>query len=162
MNNDNRKLYPVIGVGAVVIYNAKVLLVQRARPPFQGQWCIPGGKVKYGETLQQAAEREIFEETGLIIRAGEPVYSFEIIEQGGASIAGDKSQNSDEGKAKSSVTEFHGFHYVVIDLEAEFVSGELNPGSDVQDASWFNKTEIMRPDIQEHTRRFLQNWWIEK
>jgi ADP-ribose pyrophosphatase len=134
------KNYPVLGVGAVVIYKSKVLLVQRSAPPFTGQWCIPGGKVRFGETLQQAAEREILEETGIVIKAGEPVYCFDIID----------TDNS----------EFP-LHYVVIDLEAVYVSGDIKPASDAQDCAWFGKDEIMRDDVQQLTQQFLQRWWIE-
>ncbi|MBN2246845.1 MAG: NUDIX domain-containing protein, partial [Candidatus Aminicenantes bacterium] len=60
---------PQVGVGAVVIKDEKILLVKRKNPPQKGQWAIPGGKVEFGETMQKAAEREILEETGLIIHA---------------------------------------------------------------------------------------------
>ena len=135
------KSYPVIGVGAVVIYRSKVLLVQRGTPPFTGLWCIPGGKVRFGESLQHAAEREILEETGIVIKAGEPVYSFDIID-------------TDESELPH--------HYVVIDLEADYISGDIKPASDAQDAAWFSKDDIKRNDVQQLTRQFLERWWINK
>ena len=58
---------PRVAVGAIVIRNNKVLLVKRKQPPDEGLWAIPGGRVKLGETLQKAAEREVKEETGLDI-----------------------------------------------------------------------------------------------
>ena len=64
---------PRVAVGAIVFKNNKVLLVRRAQAPSQDLWAIPGGRVEIGETLQEAAEREIFEETGITIRAQEPV-----------------------------------------------------------------------------------------
>jgi ADP-ribose pyrophosphatase YjhB (NUDIX family) len=60
---------PRVAVGAVVFKDNKVLLVKRAKPPAQGLWAIPGGSVELGETLQQAAERETLEETGIMIQA---------------------------------------------------------------------------------------------
>jgi len=63
---------PRVAVGAVVFKGGDVLLVQRGQPPAEGTWAIPGGSVRIGETLPQAAEREILEETGVIIRATEP------------------------------------------------------------------------------------------
>ncbi|MEC7630585.1 MAG: NUDIX domain-containing protein, partial [SAR324 cluster bacterium] len=56
---------PICGVGIVVFHLQKVLLIRRGKPPRQGEWSIPGGKQKLGETLQQAARREVQEETGL-------------------------------------------------------------------------------------------------
>jgi len=72
---------PRVAVGAVVIRAGSVLLVRRGKAPSDGQWAIPGGSVELGETLQQAAEREILEETGIRIRAGKPVYTFDLIER---------------------------------------------------------------------------------
>ncbi|MDH3355103.1 MAG: NUDIX domain-containing protein, partial [Chromatiales bacterium] len=70
---------PVVGVGAIVIHEGAVLLVKRGKAPHKGEWAIPGGKLKWGETLQQGAEREILEETGIAIEAGELLYHFEHI-----------------------------------------------------------------------------------
>ncbi|MEZ5882333.1 MAG: NUDIX domain-containing protein [Paracoccaceae bacterium] len=61
---------PVVAVLAVVIRGGRVLLVQRANPPDAGLWGFPGGKVEFGETLEQAAERELLEETGVTATAG--------------------------------------------------------------------------------------------
>ena len=133
--------YPIVGVGAMVIYNSKVLLVQRATPPYQGLWCIPGGKVQFGETLQQAAEREIHEETGIIIKAGDPVYSFEII-------------NTSDPQ--------YPVHYVVIDLEASYVSGKIRASSDALDVAWFSKDDLYEKSVEQHTMQFLQQWWLNE
>jgi 8-oxo-dGTP diphosphatase len=71
MKNDHSTIrhYPDAprpAVGAVVFKGDAVLLVQRANPPSRGMWAIPGGRVRLGETLQAAAEREILEETGVV------------------------------------------------------------------------------------------------
>lgn len=107
---------PQVGVGAVVVHHGKVLLVQRGRPPGAGLWAIPGGRQRLGETLQQAAEREILEETGVTIRATLPVYTCEHIER-------------DEHDALR-------YHYVIVDLAAEYLGGEPQAGDDASAARW--------------------------
>ncbi|WP_455208614.1 NUDIX hydrolase [Kaarinaea lacus] len=135
------KKRPIVGVGAVIIHQERVLLVQRGKAPFQGMWCIPGGKVRYAETLQQAAEREILEETGITIRAGKPVYAFDIID----------TENNEEP-----------VHYVVIDLQADYLSGDPHARDDVDDVAWFGKDEIDQENVQELTRNFLKQWWLKQ
>lgn len=62
---------PIVGVGAIVFDGAgRVLLVERGRPPSQGLWSVPGGKLEPRETLAQAVAREVREETGLVVEVG--------------------------------------------------------------------------------------------
>ena len=65
-----RKLnQPLLTVDAVVLLNKhSIVLVKRRKPPFEGFWALPGGFVEYGETVEAAVEREVFEETGLKVR----------------------------------------------------------------------------------------------
>ncbi len=72
---------PRVAVGAFVFHEGGVLLVRRGKPPAEGQWAIPGGSVELGETLGEAAEREILEETGIVIRAREPMFTFDVIDR---------------------------------------------------------------------------------
>ncbi len=60
---------PRVGCGAAILRDGSLLLVQRRREPEAGHWGLPGGKVDLFETMAVAAEREIFEELGLVIRA---------------------------------------------------------------------------------------------
>ena len=126
---------PKAAVGAVVIEEGRILLVKRKYPPKKGNWAIPGGSVNLGESLQAAAEREIMEETGVIIKAKEPVYTFDLIEH----------------DSKGDVI----FHYVIVDLLAEYVSGDLHPADDVSDARWFGPDEIDGLEISETTKTLL-------
>ena len=62
---------PIVGVGAIVFDEAgRVLLVERGKPPSQGLWSVPGGKLEPHETLAQAVAREVREEAGLIVEVG--------------------------------------------------------------------------------------------
>ena len=60
--------YPFVGVGVVVWKENHFMLVQRAKPPRLGEWSIPGGRQKLGETTKDTACREIQEETSLRIK----------------------------------------------------------------------------------------------
>jgi ADP-ribose pyrophosphatase len=127
---------PRAAVGAVVIEEGKVLLVKRKHPPKKGKWAIPGGSVNLGETLQAAAEREIKEETGLDIKAGEPVHTFDLIER------------DSNGNIR--------FHYVVVDLHGDYLSGTIQPADDVSEAGWFRPEEINDLDVTEATTELLR------
>jgi 8-oxo-dGTP diphosphatase len=134
--DDKTLTNPRAAVGAVVISHHRILLVRRANPPGQGDWAIPGGVVKLGETLAEAAEREIREETGLSVKAGAPIHAFDLIERDGY------------GQIL--------FHYVIIDLMADYVSGELHPSDDALDAGWFSPEELKVIKLNESTRKFLK------
>jgi ADP-ribose pyrophosphatase len=127
---------PRLAVGAVVVHQDRVLLVRRAKAPAQGLWAIPGGSVRLGETLRQAAEREILEETGLTVRAGEVVLTFETI------------RRDPDGRVR--------FHYVIVDLLAEYLTGEPTPADDAAEARWFSADQIgAEPRMVEKTRELL-------
>jgi ADP-ribose pyrophosphatase len=126
---------PRPAVGAVVFKDNAVLLVRRGKPPAIGNWAIPGGSVRLGETLQAAAEREILEETGIVVRAGQPVYVFDVIE------------HDEDGEVK--------FHYVIVDLAAEYVEGDPCPGDDATDARWVRQADLAHLNVNPATRLLL-------
>lgn len=95
--------HPRVGVGAVVLREGRILLVRRGVAPAKGLWAIPGGGLRLGETLQAGAEREILNETGIVIRAGAPLFTCDSLEKDGA------------GRIR--------FHYVIVDVMADYLSG---------------------------------------
>jgi len=97
---------PIVGAGAVIVEDERVVLVLRAKEPLRGHWSIPGGMVELGEGLRQASAREAREETGLEVEVGEVLEVFESIIP---------SRDPDAGKAK--------FHYVIIDFLCRRISG---------------------------------------
>src|SRR5579859_1074222 len=101
---------PIVGVGAVIIHNGQVLLVRRAKPPLQGRWSLPGGVVELGETLRAAVEREICEETGLVVQATEVVAVLDRI------LPGDNAGIQ--------------YHYVLIDFLCRCRSEERRVGNE--------------------------------
>ncbi|MBM4314972.1 MAG: NUDIX domain-containing protein [Deltaproteobacteria bacterium] len=127
---------PRVGVGAVVLREGRVLLVRRGVAPADGLWAIPGGGLELGETLREAAEREILEETGIIIRAGEPVFTCDVCHR------------DDDGRVR--------FHYVIVDLAADYVSGELSAADDALEARWVAPDEIANLPATKTTVKLLK------
>ena len=70
---------PVVGVGAVIVQDGRVVLIKRRFEPLAGQWSLPGGTLELGETLEAGVAREIFEETGLEVEVGPVVEVFDRI-----------------------------------------------------------------------------------
>lgn len=128
--------FPQVAVGAIVIKDGKVLLVKRGNPPGKGLWAIPGGRVRVGETLKEATEREIKEETGIIIRARKPIYPFDVI------------LKDSDGRVQ--------FHYVILDFMGDYISGNVTPGDDVNDARWFSAYEIKEIPVTKTTLDILK------
>ena len=114
---------PIVGVGAVVIEGAKVLLVRRGHAPLKGEWSLPGGALELGETLQQGVVREVLEETGLVV---EPAAMIEVLDR----------ITRDEASGR-----IH-YHYVLIDFVCRVTGGTLLSGSDADEARWVGREEL--------------------
>ena len=118
---------PLPSVGAVICSGDKVLLVRRGHEPSKGKWSIPGGVMELGETIRETARREVMEECGVEIEAGEVVEVRDAIVR------------DETGRIR--------FHYVLVDVIARYVSGDLRAGSDVEDARWVSKEDVTKFDL---------------
>ncbi|WCM25977.1 NUDIX hydrolase [Sphingomonas sp. QA11] len=108
--------HPVPATIAAVIRDGQVLLVRRANPPDAGLWGFPGGKIDHGETIEAAAVRELFEETGIRAEAG-PVFT-----------AVDAMDLATTGGVHA--------HYVLIAVLCRWAAGEPQAGDDALEAAW--------------------------
>ena len=116
--NDTRQYpeRPIVGVGAVIVDDGKVVLVKRKYEPLKGQWSLPGGMVEIGETLETALAREMLEETALRVEVGPVIEVF------------DRIMHDEERRVR--------YHFVLIDYLCWPVAGTLQAGSDVEEAIW--------------------------
>ena len=111
---------PLVGVGAIVAHEGRILLVQRATEPARGQWLLPGGLIELGEPLERAVVREVEEETGLIV---EPVVLIELLDR-----------IYREGERVR-------YHYVIADFLCRVTGGELRAASDAAEVRWVERAE---------------------
>ena len=107
---------PIVGIGIVVIKDDTVLLVRRGKPPNVGAWTLPGGAQELGETAEEAARRELLEETGLEVETLHFAATVDNIRRDAA------------GRVR--------FHYTIIDFATRWVSGEPAAATDVTEAAW--------------------------
>lgn len=126
---------PLVGVAAVVIKDNCVLMIQRGKEPGRGRWSIPGGRLRLGERLRDGVEREVLEECGIRIRAGDVMNVAELI------------QRDDDGRVR--------YHYVLIDLTAEHLSGDPRPSSDALAARWVPFDELSTLEMADRLRHLL-------
>jgi ADP-ribose pyrophosphatase YjhB (NUDIX family) len=123
-------------VGAIISDDSRrLLLVRRGRPPGEGLWSVPGGRVEPGESDAEAVVREVAEETGLVVAVGPPAGTVERPGPGGVV-------------------------YEIRDYLAEVVGGVLVPGDDAADARWFDPGELPRLPLTPGLLDALTGWGI--
>lgn len=127
---------PLVGVGAIIVQDGRVLLIRRGAPPQQGQWSLPGGLVEAGERLQEAVLREAREETGLEVEVVKLAGVFERIVR------------DDQGRPE--------YHYVLLDYLCRVRGGSLRHGSDATAAAWVTRDELRQYPLTPGTREFLE------
>ncbi|MGB9778239.1 MAG: NUDIX hydrolase [Candidatus Bathyarchaeales archaeon] len=134
-----KRLYPkqpVVGVGAVIIQNGKILLEKRKSEPGRGKWSIPGGLVELGESVSQTVVREVAEETGL------EVFEPELID------VVDNVVRDENGEIK--------YHFVIIDYFVKLKGGNLKASSDAEELRWVQLNEVEKYDLTKTFRAFFQ------
>lgn len=118
----SRSPSPVPAVIAVVVHEGRALLVRRANPPDAGLWGFPGGKIEYGETVSEAATRELLEETGVLAEAQDVITALDIL-----------VRSEDDAVLQ---------HYILIAMRCRWLSGEPRAGDDALEAGWFSLTAL--------------------
>ena len=126
---------PIVGVGAVIVHDGRVLLVKRRYEPLAGQWSLPGGALELGETLETGLSREIKEETGLAVRIGPVIEVFDRI-------------MLDQAKKVQ-------YHFVLVDYLCWPAGGSLAAGSDVEDAIFVDAADLTRFDLTDKAQAVI-------
>ena len=128
---------PIIGVGAGIIREDRVLLVRRATEPLKGEWSVPGGVLELGEKLRDGIRREVLEETGLEVEPGDVLDVFDSIFR------------DEQGRTQ--------YHYVLIDYLCRLLLGEAKAGIDVSEVRWAQEVELaamgLRDSIEQVVRK---------
>jgi 8-oxo-dGTP diphosphatase len=122
---------PLVGVGAIIIENSRVVLVKRAHPPLLAEWSIPGGVLEVGELVREAAIREAREETGLTV---EPLELLGVYDR----VLRDPEQRVQ-------------YHYVLIDFLCRRVAGDLAAATDATEVQLFTREELPGMNLAEDT-----------
>lgn len=118
---------PIAATIAVVVRNDEVLLVRRANPPDAGKWGFPGGKIARGERLEEAAVRELREETGVVAETVRILTAVDALNYG-----------SDNALLQ---------HFILIAVLCRWISGEPVAGDDALEASWFELDKLAEADL---------------
>jgi 8-oxo-dGTP diphosphatase len=138
LKQDDGRWYPetpIAAVGAVVFKEGKILAIKRGQEPSKGLWSIPGGRIELGETAQEAARREVREECSIEVQ-------IERVLDSANNIIRDEN-----GRIR--------YHFVIIDLLARYVSGEIKAESDAIECTWVTPREMAELDLTPMLREML-------
>jgi ADP-ribose pyrophosphatase YjhB (NUDIX family) len=134
-----KRLYPkqpIVGVGAVIICDGKILLEKRKGEPGKGKWSIPGGLVELGESVKTTVVREVKEETGLDVEKPEHI---DVV---------DNITKDANGEIK--------YHFIILDYFVKLKGGTLTVGSDAGELKWVSLNEVEEYDLTKTFRAFFQ------
>lgn len=128
---------PLVGIGAVIVGSRGVVLIKRGKPPRVGSWSLPGGAQKVGETVNDAAQREILEETNLVA------------EIRGLVDVVDSIHHDADGKVQ--------YHYTLVDVLATVDDSAIPvAGGDAADARWISTDDIAKLELWSETVRIIE------
>ena len=127
---------PVVGVGALILKEGKILLSKRLNEPAKGKWSIPGGVVELGEKIEDAVIRETKEETGLSVV--DPIL-VDVV---------DSIDADDLGKIR--------YHYIIIDFYVRVKDGVPKADTDVEELVWVPLDEVKTYDLTFSFKRFFE------
>ncbi|KPL91663.1 NUDIX hydrolase [Herpetosiphon geysericola] len=127
---------PLIGVSVMVWHAQRVLLIKRSKEPLAGQWSVPGGAIELGEPIEAAARREIREECNVEISAPRFITAVDVIHR-------DQSERIQ-------------YHYVLLEMQAEWLSGEPQAGDDALAIGWFGVDDLAGLEIHPETRLLVE------
>jgi len=128
--------YPLVGVGAIIFRDERVLLVQRGTEPAYGKWSIPGGLVELGESLETAVRREVGEEVNLDVTVLDLVAVLD-------SVFRDENRRVE-------------YHYVLLDFLCESPEGDPCPASDVLNCMFVPLDELGRYPMTRGTEKVIR------
>jgi len=134
-----KRLYPsqpIVGVGAIIICDGKILLEKRKNEPGKGKWSIPGGLVELGESVEQTVIREVKEETGLEVEKPEHI---DVV---------DNITRDENGEIK--------YHFVIIDYFVKLKGGTMKAMSDAEELRWVTFDDVEKYDLTITFREFFQ------
>ena len=129
---------PLVGIGVVVLGARGVLMIKRGKAPRKGQWSLPGGAQELGETVSEAARREVMEETGLTIGI---LGLVDVV---------DSIRRDDAGKIQ--------YHYTLVEFLARIppsAETEPSPGGDADEATWIPVEDIPGLGLWSETERII-------
>jgi len=127
---------PLVGTGALILRDGKLLLVKRGAQPGFGKWSVPGGLVELGESVRDAMVREVKEEVGFDV---EVVKLTDVV---------DTITLDGNGRVQ--------YHFVVVNFLAHIVSGELKTATDILEARWVPVGEVDRVNLTGSFRAFFE------